>query len=100
VHYEEAQRMKTNTLFYKLLEPQPALLLHLANLREFADVPYRFQSVELKEKAQRTDCVLFPSDGAPYDASVIVAEFQFWADKLIYTRLVSETALLHLQMPE
>jgi predicted transposase/invertase (TIGR01784 family) len=94
--------MKTDTLFYKLLEAQPSLLLRLARLDALANanVPYRFQSVELKEKAQRADGILLPDAGAPADAPVIVCEVQFWADKLIYTRLVSETALLHLQMPE
>ncbi|TAE26139.1 MAG: DUF2887 domain-containing protein [Candidatus Kapaibacterium sp.] len=92
--------MKTDTLFYKLLEAQPALLLRLAHLEALRGIPYRFQSIELKEKAQRTDGILFPDEGAPPDAPVIVCEVQFWADKLIYTRLVSETALLHLQMPD
>jgi predicted transposase/invertase (TIGR01784 family) len=92
--------MKTDTLFYKLLEAQPSLLLRLAHLETLANVPYRFQSIELKEKAQRADGILLPEQGAPTDAPVIVSEFQFWTDKLIYTRLVSETALLHLQMPE
>lgn len=92
--------MKTDTLFYKLLEAQPALLLRLAHLDALRDIPYRFLSVELKEKAQRTDGILLPDEGAPPDAPVIVCKVQFWADKLIYTRLVSETALLHLQMPE
>jgi predicted transposase/invertase (TIGR01784 family) len=62
-------------------------------------VPYRFQSVELKEKAQRSDAVLFPEHGAPPDAPVIVCEVQFREEKRIYTRLVSETALLALQLP-
>ncbi|MCU0423993.1 MAG: Rpn family recombination-promoting nuclease/putative transposase [Candidatus Kapabacteria bacterium] len=96
--------MKTDTLFYKLLEAQPALLLHMAHLDSLVDVPYHFQSVELKEKAQRADGILLPDTeagaGAIPDAPVIVCEVQFWADKLIYTRLVSETSLLLLQMPE
>lgn len=92
--------MKTDTLFYKLLEAHPALLLRLADLPDLASVPYRFHSIELKEKAQRTDGILLPEAGAPPNAPVIISEFQFWADKLIYTRLVSETALFQLQMPE
>jgi predicted transposase/invertase (TIGR01784 family) len=91
---------KTDILFYKLLESQPALLLRLADLNELTAIPYRFHSVELKEKAQRTDGILLPDEGAPSDEPVIVSEFQFWADPLIFTRLVSETALLHLQMPQ
>jgi len=92
--------MKTDILFYKLLESQPALLLRLADLKKLTAIPYRLHSVELKEKAQRTDGILPPDEGAPPDAPVIVSEFQFWADPLIFTRLVSETALLHLQMPQ
>ena len=92
--------MKTDTFFFKLLEAQPSLLLRLARLDALAGAPYRFQSVELKETALRSDGVLFPEAGAPDDAPIIVCEVQFWADKLIYTRLVAETARLHLQMPE
>ncbi len=57
--------MKTDTLFYKLLEAQPALLLHMAHLDSLVDVPYHFQSVELKEKAH----VL--GNGNPYAMMVL-----------------------------
>ncbi|MCU0424213.1 MAG: Rpn family recombination-promoting nuclease/putative transposase [Candidatus Kapabacteria bacterium] len=56
--------MKTDILFYKLLESQPALLLRLADLKELTAIPYRFHSVELKEKAQRTDGILLPDESA------------------------------------
>jgi predicted transposase/invertase (TIGR01784 family) len=92
--------MKTDILFYKLLEAQPSLLLTLAHLEHLRSVSYRFQSLELKEKAHRTDGVLFPETTASEDVPVIVCEVQFWADELIYSRLVNETAMLHLQMPE
>jgi predicted transposase/invertase (TIGR01784 family) len=92
--------MRTDTLFYKLFESQPSLLLRLAHLDELADIPYHFQSVELKEKAQRTDGVLLPDREREPSAPLIVCEVQFWEDSLIYTRLVSETSLLLLQMPE
>ena len=91
--------MHTDILFYKLFETQPHLVMHLAGLEQLRDVPYRLQSVELKEKAQRTDAVLFPEPGAPADAPIIVCEVQFWQDARIYNRLVSETALLSFQHP-
>jgi predicted transposase YdaD len=92
--------MKTDIFFYKLLEMQPSIILRLAGLHDVLTVPYRFQSVELKEKSQRTDGVLIPEGESAESAPVIVCEVQFWADRFIYTRLVSETALLQMQMPE
>jgi predicted transposase/invertase (TIGR01784 family) len=89
--------MKTDFLFYNLFELEPALLLHLAHLDIPEAVLYRFQAIELKDTAKRTDAVLVPDTT---DAPLIVAEVQFWKDASIYNRLVSESARLRLQMPE
>ncbi len=91
------ETMRTDNLFYKLLEKQPHLALRLANLDVPPKAEYHFTAIELKQKAQRPDAVLLPNDAA---LPVIVLEVQYWLDALIYTRLVSETALLHLQHPE
>jgi predicted transposase YdaD len=91
------ETMRTDNLFYKLLEKQPNLALRLANLDVPTKAQYHFTAIELKQKAQRPDAVLLPND---LSLPVIILEVQYWLDALIYTRLVSETALLHLQHPE
>lgn len=89
--------MKTDILFYTLLELEPPLLLHLAHLDIPKNVQYRFQAIELKDSAKRTDAVLLPDT---FNAPLIVAEVQFWHDTTIYDRLVAESARLRLQMPD
>lgn len=89
--------MKTDILFYKLLELEPALLLRLAHLDIPDSVAYRFQAIELKDTAKRTDAVLVPDTT---DAPLIVAEVQFQRDATIYDRLVGESARLRRQMPD
>jgi len=89
--------MRTDTLFYKLLEAQPDLAFRLADLPMPTNVQYRFAAVELKQKAQRPDGVLLPDTNT---APVLVTEVQFQTDRLVYTRIVSETALLLMQYPE
>jgi predicted transposase/invertase (TIGR01784 family) len=89
--------MKTDILFYKLLELEPALLLHLAHIEPPKGVQYQFQAIELKDTAKRTDAVLLPDTT---EAPLIVAEVQFWRDATIYDRLVGESARLRLQMTD
>jgi predicted transposase/invertase (TIGR01784 family) len=93
----ECKTMKTDVLFYKLFEMLPVLPFRLANIFYDQTAGYRFESVELKQQAQRPDGVLMPER---MKAPVIVTEVQFQSDAMIYTRLVSETALLQLQHPE
>jgi predicted transposase YdaD len=89
--------VKTDILFYSLFELEPALLVHLAHLDIPETVQYKFQAIELKDIAKRTDAVLVPDTK---DAPLIVAEVQFWKDDTMYDRLVSESARLRLQMPD
>lgn len=89
--------MKTDILFYSLFELEPTLLVHLAHLDIPETVQYKFQAIELKDIAKRTDAVLVPDTK---DAPLIIAEVQFWKDDTIYDRLVSESARLRLQMRE
>jgi predicted transposase YdaD len=89
--------MKTDVLFYSLFELEPALLVHLAHLDIPETVQYKFQAIELKDIAKRTDAVLVPDTKV---APLIIAEVQFWKDATIYDRLVSESARLRLQMRE
>lgn len=88
--------MKTDILFYKLFEMQPSLAFRLAKLA-MPDAHYTFQSVELKQPSQRPDGVLMPDTAT---APVLVLEVQFWREASVYTRLVSETAMLRLQYPD
>jgi len=88
--------MKTDILFYKLFEMQPSLAFRLAKL-SIPEAEYTFQSVELKQPSQRPDGVLMPN---LVTAPVLVLEAQFWREVSVYTRLVSETAMLRLQYPD
>jgi predicted transposase/invertase (TIGR01784 family) len=89
--------MKTDFLFYKIFEILPEVALHLAGMAHNSYAEYSFQSVELKQQSQRPDGVLLPKrESAP----VLVVEVQFQRDEQVYTRLVSETALLQMQYPE
>lgn len=89
--------MKTDFLFYKIFEILPEVALHLAGMAHNSDAEYSFQSVELKQQSQRPDGVLLPKRTS---APVLVVEVQFQRDEQVYTRLVSETALLQMQYPE
>jgi predicted transposase/invertase (TIGR01784 family) len=89
--------MKTDILFYKIFEILPEMALHLAGMADNRDAEYSFQSVELKQQSQRPDGVLLPKR---ITAPVLVVEVQFQRDDQLYTRLVSETALLQMQYPE
>jgi predicted transposase YdaD len=54
--------MKTDSLFYRLFQRMPALLLELAGL----DIPaegYRFKAEEVKQTAFRLDGILLPPEG-------------------------------------
>jgi predicted transposase YdaD len=89
--------MKTDILFYKLIEVEPALLLHLANIIPPPNVRYQFQAIELKDVAKRTDAVLVPDST---EAPLIIAEVQYWRDETIFHRTVNEAARLLLKMPD
>ncbi len=90
--------MKTDKLFYRLFQQQPALLFELISLPIAATHHYRFQSVELKETAFRIDGVFLPPDDC--DACpLIFAEIQYYQDTKIYARLLSEVMLYLYQNP-
>ncbi len=89
--------MKTDILFYKIFEILPEVALYLAGMAHNSSAEYSFQSVELKQQSQRPYGVLLPKQ---LSAPVLVVEVQFQRDEQVYTRLVSETALLQMQYPE
>ena len=94
--------MKTDSLFYRLFQEVPAILLQLGGLSPAESAQqapaYTFRSVELKQTAFRIDGVLFPTD--PYENPVWFAEVQFQKDQLLYHRLFSELHLFLRQNPD
>ena len=89
--------MKTDTLFYRLFQRQPGLVLELANIPVAAE-GYQFRSVEIKQTAYRLDGILIPSqaDSRPH----VFVEVQFQADEDFYARFFSEILLYLRQHPD
>ena len=86
--------MKTDSLFYRLLQAEPTLAFELAGV----DVPqhegYSFISLEIKQTAFRLDGIAEPPSDRP-DAPRGYVEVQFQPDDDFYPRFFSEI-LLHL----
>ena len=86
--------MKTDSLFYRLLQAEPTLAFELAGL----DVPqhegYSFISQEIKQTAFRLDGIAEPPSDRP-DAPRGYVEVQFQPDEDFYPRFFREI-LLHL----
>ena len=100
--------MKTDSLFYRLFQEAPAILLQLGGLSPAESAQqasgYTFRSVELKQTAFRIDGVLLPQspeslESNPYDRPVWFAEVQFQKDQELYHRLFSELTLFLRQNP-
>ncbi|TAN53031.1 MAG: DUF2887 domain-containing protein, partial [Methylococcaceae bacterium] len=83
--------MKTDSLFYRLFQRMPVLLLKLAGLDIAAD-GYRFSSEEIKQTAFRLDGILSPPDGDSLRPTLF-AEAQFQPDENFYPRFFSEIFL-------
>ena len=88
--------MKTDSLFYRLFQEAPAILLQLGGLSPAESAQqapgYTFQSVELKQTAFRIDGVLLPHSPEG-DRPVWFVEVQFQKDPILYHRLFSEMTL-------
>jgi len=89
--------MKTDSLFYRLFQREPALVLELAEL-EISPTGYRFRSEEIKQTAFRLDGVMAP-DGDD-DRPHLFIEVQFQPDAGFYMRFFSEILLYLRQHPE
>lgn len=87
--------MKTDSLFYRLLQAQPTLAFELAGQPVPEAVRYGFVSQELKQTAFRLDGIAEPPAGRP-DAPRAYVEVQFQPDEGFYPRFFSEI-LLHLR---
>ncbi|MGR9052394.1 MAG: Rpn family recombination-promoting nuclease/putative transposase [Gammaproteobacteria bacterium] len=91
--------MKTDSLFYKLFQQSPQLLLELAGLELACNEAYRFRSEEIKQTAFRIDGVLTP----PPDNKalpLVFTEVQFQSDPKFYSRFFCEIFFyLHQNQP-
>lgn len=84
--------MKTDSIFYRLFQTAPGILLQLAEASTTQAENYEFRSVELKQTAFRIDGVLLPI-GASADRPVYFAEVQFQKDQQLYHRFFAEMFL-------
>jgi len=84
--------MKTDSLFYRLFQTDPALVLELAGLAVPKQGRYRFGSQEIKQTAFRLDGVLEPP-ADQREAPVVFVEVQFQPDEGLYLRFFSELLL-------
>lgn len=87
--------MKTDSLFYRLLQAEPSLAFELAGLVVPEPARYGFISQELKQTAFRLDGIAEPPADWP-DAPRGYLEVQFQPDEGFYPRFLSEI-LLHLR---
>ena len=83
--------MKTDTLFYRLFQRAPKLVLELLGLN-YASDSYCFSSEELKQTAFRIDGLLKPLITDP-EQPLIFIEVQYQPDHDFYGRLFSEITL-------
>ena len=90
--------MKTDSLFYRLFQEWPQLVLELLKLPYSGD-SYRFVSEEIKQTGFRIDGLLKPSSEDP-ELPLIFAEVQYQPDNAFYGRFLSEILLyLYRQKP-
>jgi predicted transposase/invertase (TIGR01784 family) len=87
--------MKTDNLFYRLLQAEPTLAFELAGLEVPAPQRYQFIAQEIKQTAFRLDGIVEPPADRP-DAPRGYVEVQFQPDDEFYPRFFSEI-LLHLR---
>ena len=90
--------MKTDTLFYKLFQQAPGLVLELAGLP--CDENYLFRSEEIKQTAFRLDGLLAPaSENAA--APLFFVEVQFQPKRTFYSRFFCKIFFyLHQNQPD
>ncbi|MDJ0798115.1 MAG: Rpn family recombination-promoting nuclease/putative transposase [Calothrix sp. MO_167.B12] len=84
--------MKTDTIFYTLLQNLPSVLFELLEQPPILASRYEFSSVEVKELARRIDGVFLPKSDFPGEPIYFV-EVQFQTDEDLYWRLITEAAV-------
>ena len=92
--------MKTDSLFYKLFQQSPQLVLELAGIEQTGAKNYQFRSEEIKQTAFRLDGLLVPPLEQP-DLPLFFVEVQFQVDHEFYSRFFCEIFFyLHQNQPE
>ncbi|MEA5618599.1 Rpn family recombination-promoting nuclease/putative transposase [Cronbergia sp. UHCC 0137] len=81
--------MKTDTIFYTLLQNLPDVFFELLKQSPRLASHYEFSSVEIKELARRIDGLFLPKVEYPQDPIYFV-EVQFQSDDDLYWRLMTE----------
>jgi len=89
--------MKTDSLFYRLFQDWPELVLELAGL-EGAAAGYTLRAEEIKQTGFRLDGVLAPPDDQP-DKPLVFVETQFQRDPDFHARWFSELFLYLYRRP-
>ncbi len=84
--------MKTDSLFYRLFQQWPGLVLELAGIQVADPGDYQFRSEEIKQTAFRVDGLLISPAGQP-DAPLVFVEVQFQPDAEFYGRFFAEIFL-------
>jgi len=82
--------MKTDTIFYTLLQNLPGVLFELLEQSPTLALHYNFSSVEIKELARRIDGLFLPKPEYPQDPIYFV-EVQYQRDDDLYWRLITES---------
>ncbi len=91
--------MKTDSLFYKLFQQAPELVLELAGIEPTGAENYQFRSEEIKQTAFRLDGVLIPPLEKP-SLPLIFVEVQYQVDRSFYSRFFCEIFFyLHQNQP-
>jgi predicted transposase/invertase (TIGR01784 family) len=84
--------MKTDTIFYTLLQNLPSVLFELLEQPPTVALRYEFSSVEVKELARRIDGLFLPKSDFP-EEPIYFVEVQFQQDEDLYWRLITEAAV-------
>ncbi|MGF1675519.1 MAG: Rpn family recombination-promoting nuclease/putative transposase [Rivularia sp. (in: cyanobacteria)] len=82
--------MKTDTIFYTLLQNLPSVLFEILQQPPTQALHYEFSSVEIKELARRIDGLFLPKSEYPQDPIYFV-EVQYQRDDDLYWRLITES---------
>jgi predicted transposase/invertase (TIGR01784 family) len=82
--------MKRDTIFYRIFQQSPTLLLDLLPTPLPNSEGYRFESIEVKETSFRIDGVLIPPNDR---GTVVFSEIQMQPDLKLYERMFSEIGI-------
>jgi predicted transposase/invertase (TIGR01784 family) len=84
--------MRTDSLFYRLFQHWPGLIMELAGLEGIEPSGYTFRSEEIKQTAFRIDGLAVPPVATP-EHPLIFVEVQFQPDAAFYPRFLAEIFL-------